>query len=239
MVAFTLQLADIPIGVSCSYHSTKEYCADYLTDVEPAFSVTVSETDCMAERRFMKESCSLPYLELRALYRKICERLVAFNIILMHGSAIAVDGQVYIFIALSGTGKSTHTAFWREYLVPRGHEVVMVNDDKPLIAVNDKGIFACGTPWSGVHRLSANLSLPVKAICILERAQKNSIVSISPDEVFPVLYQQTYRPENPLLLTNILTLLGKLKHSVSFYRLGCTPSIDAAQTAYNTMKQGD
>lgn len=72
---------------------------------------------------------SLSYLETLAVYRKIVTRLVFSDILLIHGSAIAVDGKAYLFTAPSGTGKSTHTRMWREYFKDRA---VMVNDDKPL-----------------------------------------------------------------------------------------------------------
>ncbi len=163
MERFTLKLAGVAIGVSCQYNSTKEYCRDYLTDAAPDFSVPVSAEDIEAERPYFEEERSSRYLETLALYRRISDGLASYGVFLLHGSAIAVDGEVYIFIAPSGTGKSTHTSLWRRLLIPRGHEVVMVNDDKPLIRVTAGRVFACGTPWNGAHRLSTNVSLPVKA----------------------------------------------------------------------------
>lgn len=54
-------------------------------------------------------------------YRKIAEKLVQYDVMLFHGSAVAVDGIGYLFTAKSGTGKSTHTRLWREYFGDRGH----------------------------------------------------------------------------------------------------------------------
>ena len=86
----------------------------------------------------------------RTIYRKIADALVDDGVILYHGSVIAVDGQGYLFTAKSGTGKSTHTALWRELF---GERAVMVNDDKPLLRVKDDQVTVYGTPWNG-NRLS-------------------------------------------------------------------------------------
>ena len=107
MERFTLKLAGVAIGVSCQYNSIKEYCRDYLTDAAPDFSVSVSAEDIEAERPYFEEERSSRYLETLALYRRISDGLASYGVFLLHGSAIAVDGEVYIFIAPSGTGKST------------------------------------------------------------------------------------------------------------------------------------
>ena len=45
----------------------------------------------------------------------------------------------------------------------------MVNDDKPLVHITDAGPVIYGTPWDGKHRLSRNIAVPVKAVCILRK----------------------------------------------------------------------
>ena len=175
------------------------------------------------------------YLETLALYRKILALLLPESYIMFHGSAIAVDGECFIFAALSGTGKSTHTRLWREYF---GNRAVMVNDDKPLISITDKGIFVHGTPWNGKHNLGANITMPLKGVCILERALDNSITEITKREAFPMLYQQTYKPKDPVGLYKTISLIEKLADGTSLYRLGCNMDISAARVSYEGMKKG-
>ena len=170
------------------------------------------------------------YLEMLAVYRKICEAMVEYDTILMHGSVVAVDGEAYLFTAKSGTGKSTHTRYWREVF---GERAIMVNDDKPLLKIEEDRVLACGTPWDGKHRLSTNICVPLKAICILERGEENEIHSISPQEALPMVFQQTYRPKNVL---KYMELIDKLSQRVSFYRLRCTPTKEAAQIAWEGMQ---
>ena len=111
----------------------------------------------------------------------------------------------------------------------------MVNDDKPLIRVyDDETVVAYGTPWDGKHRLSSNSSVPLKGICLLERAMNNDIREITKAEGYPMLLQQTYRPSNPDALKRTLLLLDRM--NVKLYRLCCNMEVSAAELSYNVMK---
>ena len=208
-------------------------CQFYLTDSSAQWTVQVSQQDIDLERsRADRPGYSDAYLETLAVYRKIAEKMPEYDTFLFHGSAIAVDGKAYIFTAKSGTGKSTHARLWREML---GERAVMVNDDKPLIRVHPDGAATVyGTPWDGKHRLSSNIAVPVRAICILERSGENHIVQITKSEALPMLIQQAYRPADPIALAKTLTLIDRV--DVRFYRLSCNMDISAAELSYNTMK---
>ncbi len=156
-----------------------------------------------------------------------------YDTLLFHGSCVTVDGAGYLFTAKSGTGKSTHTRLWRELL---GERAVMVNDDKPLIRLIDSRSIVYGTPWDGKHRLSRNLSVPLKAICILKRAEENSIRPITVSQAYPHLLQQVYRSSEPTALSRILSLVDKLTETVSIWEMGCNQNLEAARIAYQAMK---
>lgn len=218
-------------------------CRDYRTDGEADFEVVTTGADIAFEReKSAREDRAEglpprqylePYLETLAVYRRIAEKMPEYNTILFHGSCIAVDGAAYLFTAKSGTGKSTHTRLWREYL---GERAFMVNDDKPLIRVQDGRAVIFGTPWDGKHHLSRKTAVPLKALCILQRAARNTIEPISAAESLPMLLQQVYRPADIAELKKTLTLVDSLAASVSLWRLGCNMDIEAAQIAYNAMK---
>ena len=167
------------------------------------------------------------------MYRQIADRMPAYDTLLIHGSAIALDGAAYLFTARSGTGKSTHTRFWRQTF---GSRAVMINDDKPLVGLTDAGAVIYGTPYNGKHRLGENLSAPLQAICILERGAENAIRPISSGEAYPLLLQQVYRPGDPAALGLTLKLLDRLLTQVRLYRLACNLDPAAAQVAYDGMK---
>lgn len=218
-------------------------CKDYICGQISDFKVETSQPDIDYEREKSaaenrKEGIPIrnfsdEYLETLAVYRKIADKMLESDTILFHGSVIAIDGIGYLFTAKSGTGKSTHTRLWRELF---GERAVMVNDDKPLIKVSENGIMVYGTPWNGKHRLSTNISVPLKAVCVLERSEENHIEKVTADSVYHMLVQQVYRPQNPQKLLKTLQLIDILSENAGLYRLGCNMDISAAELAYNAMK---
>ena len=245
MGEFVISLAGRRIGVDCRLLRTYQLCRKYLAeDGEVDFSVVIDQglvhaeylraiEDAKAEERPFDEAL-LPMLEGIALYRQIANRLVDYDTLLFHGSAIAVDGEGYLFTALSGTGKSTHTRLWREAF---GDRAVMINDDKPLLRVEEDKVYVCGTPWNGKHRLGENIMVPLKGLCILTRAKENRIEPITFHQAFPVLVQQTHRPEDAAAVAKVLELLRRMAQSTELYRLGCNMDPEAALVAYNGMNR--
>ena len=243
MITKKYKMAEKVIEVSSLYEKVHNYCKGYETDEAADFSVSTSQADIdfeaqreliCAEREGRPPLDSSPdYREELAVYRKIAEKMPDFDTILFHGSVIAVDGQGFLFTAKSGTGKSTHTRLWREYL---GDKAVMVNDDKPLLRVTENEVIAYGTPYNGKHRLGRNMSVKLKAVCILTRGEKNNIVRIDKADAYAMLLQQVYRPQSPLQMAKTLRLIDEMSKNVEFYRLACNMDTEAAEVAYNGMK---
>ena len=228
------RFADVNVRIVSVYQRIHSVCSSYAARGSAAFSVETGPADIAHERSLAdRPGYSDDYLESLAVCRKIAERMPEYDVFLFHGSAVAADGNAYVFTAPSGTGKSTHARLWRELL---GEKAVMVNDDKPFIRVRPDGTAtAYGTPWDGKHHLSSNTAVPLKAVCVLERAEENFIRKISKTEALPALIRQTYRPEDPRALDRTLTLLERM--NVKLYRLGCNTDLSAAELSYNTMKE--
>ena len=243
MIEFNICLAEHVIGIKARYEYIRTYCEDYICHASAEFTVETTPADIDFEREKSARdniACGIPvihypddYLETLAVYRKIVEKIMEYDVLLFHGSAIAVDGVAYLFTATSGTGKSTHSRFWRETF---GDRAVMVNDDKPLLKLTKKGVLVCGTPWNGKHRLGANIMAPLEAICILERGEENEIAPISAAEALPMLLQQSHRPGNPASMGLYLDIMDRLSKSLRFYRLKCNLNPAAAQIAHEGMR---
>ncbi len=233
MTRFTVQLADKVVQVSALTPDLKDFLRDYLCDLSPEIEVEVTEEDIEKEHQLERQE-GMPlsiFPQSVAFQRKLSTRLLDYNILIMHGSCIAVDGEGCIFTALSGTGKSTHTSLWRSLL---GSRVTMVNDDKPFIRVDEDGVTAYGSPWDGKHHRSSNIAVPLKAVCLLSRSETNHISPIAAEEAFPVLfYEQVHHPEVAEATAKVAALLERLCKHVRFYALGCNMEPDAAQVAYN------
>lgn len=240
----TYRFAEVNIAITALHDDTALLCTDYIVPGgRPDFAVVTDQADIDFEREksareAVREGLPLRhfpdgYLETLAVLRKIAERMPFYDTVLFHGSCVAVDGQGYLFTAKSGTGKSTHARLWREYLEGRA---LMINDDKPLIRLTENGAVVCGTPWDGKHRLSTNISVPLKALCILERAEENSLRKITASQALPALLRQVYRPGDREALVRTMDLIGRLFGAVCLYRLACNMDPDAAVTAYEGMK---
>ncbi|MBR4404168.1 MAG: hypothetical protein IKT10_03550, partial [Clostridiales bacterium] len=222
------------VEVNSLNEAVHNYCAAYITDAPADFVVTTTQEDIDYERsRAEIPGLSDGYLEELAVYRKISEKMPYYDTILFHGSVVAVDGVAYLFTAASGTGKSTHVALWRKLF---GERAVMVNDDKPLLHIGDE-VTAYGTPYDGKHKLSNRIAVPLKAICILERASANSIVPVTKSEAYAMLIQQAYRPNDVFALQKTLELVDKMADKVGLYKLSCNMDIEAAQVAYDGMNK--
>ena len=236
------KIAGHSIEIESHYPEVHRLCEAYRVEDKPELKVSVSMEDLKAGWQRIEEQIhngeiaqqehSLAYLEIVRIYKKISEYMPFWDTFMLHGSAIAVDGHCYVFSAKSGTGKSTHSRLWRDLL---GNHAVMVNDDKPLIKIQENGIgIVYGTPWDGKHRLSSNTAVPLKSICLLERSEKNWIHEIDEREAFPMLLQQVYRPYTIEAMEKTIELVQRMK--VRFYRLGCNMDISAADLSYNKMK---
>jgi len=233
------KIADHVIEITSLYQEVRRLCGEYASEEAADFSVRISQADIAYERKRsasedQKEGRPVrnypdSYLETLAVYRKIARKMTDFDTILFHGSVVAVDGVGYLFTAKSGTGKSTHTRLWRELF---GERAVMVNDDKPLLRITPDGVTVFGTPWGGKHRLSTNTSVPLKAVCILERGAENRIVPITKREAYPMLMQQSFRPDDADALMKTMMLVDRLGSLVPLYRLQCNMEPEAARTAY-------
>lgn len=245
MDSFVMELAGAAVRVEPMFESTRAYCAAFLTDREPEYSVKVSPNDLLREQMLLdweaddeglrRRKFSDMFLERSYIQRRVAEFLLEWDILMVHGSTVVVDGEAYLFTADCGTGKSTHTRLWREVF---GERAVMVNDDKPFLKLTEEGVLAYGSPWTGKHGLGGNVCFPLKGICVLERGAENQIRYVPPAEVMGMLQHQTFMPEDEHLEERTLELVRILADKVALWRMRCNRERDAAVTAYDAMKLG-
>ena len=241
--SFNLDVADMTFSVSCIYPSTERYCKMFVTEQEGKFAVCVTQKDIDEERAKSMavdsgmnpdlRACPDAYLEVIALLRKIADIITCNNRVLIHGSAICVDEKAYIFTALSGTGKSTHTKLLRQLL---GERCVMINDDKPFLYHKNGQFYVCGTPWMGKHRIGGNIIKPLAGIFFLRRSENNELAQLSADKALSLMLSQIHRPVDPEHMLCTLDLLDILLASVPLYDFGCNMDISAAELSSSVMK---
>ena len=151
---------------------------------------------------------------------------------MLHSSAVILDGRAYLFTAPSGTGKSTHTQLWLQQF---GSRAQILNDDKPALRKMDGTWYAYGTPWSGKTNLNIPTRAPLAGICMLERGPENRIAPAGCKEALLYLMSQTQRPRQKELAENFLVLLDDLITTVPLWKLQCNMDPQAAQVSCNAM----
>lgn len=170
--------------------------------------------------------------ESTCIHRKICEKMLDYDIFIMHAAVVQVDGRAYGFTAHSGVGKSTHMALWLQHF---GDRARVLNGDKPMIGLKDGQFIVYGTPWQGKERLGENSCAPLAGLALLERSQENFIQKASSEEIIRRIFDQILVPKTPRELANQMRLLNLFIKQVPIYRLGCNISPEAAEIASDMM----
>ncbi|MBQ5765349.1 MAG: hypothetical protein IIW03_04325 [Clostridia bacterium] len=229
-------IGDVIVDIDVECERLERLGKPYEVDVDgpPNMRVIITKEmldDMHKEYNYLTRD-EVAYLASGALFNR---RITAFNGLMLHSSAIAMDGRAYLFSAHSGTGKSTHTGLWKQVF---GDRVTYINDDKPIIRKIDGKFYAYGTPWSGKTDLNTNIKVPLAAIVFIERGDTNSITPIDPakEAVAVPMLEQTPRPRTPQLLAAMLNTADDLLLNTPLFKLHCNISEDAVYTSYNTLK---
>lgn len=161
-------------------------------------------------------------------------RGIAHGMLLIHASTIVYHGKAVMFLAESGTGKSTHSRMWLES-IPGAQ---LLNDDAPALRVNDNGsVTAYGTPWSGKTPCYRNESYPLAAMVRIRRAPSNEIRRLdtlhSFGAVLPSCLPTLQQEER--MLDRLCDVLSPVVAAVPVYMLDCLPDHDAARTSCNAI----
>ena len=100
------------------------------------------------KKKAKNASVKLPRkLEYAYVGAEFNRKFLKYGGIMIHSSAVEVDGKAYLFSAPCGTGKSTHTKQWQKYF--GADQAIIINDDKPVLRRLEDGWYAYGTPLVG------------------------------------------------------------------------------------------
>lgn len=225
------KIAGLTVEYSCYFDLLKSRSKKYICD-EKEVQIKLS----LDESYFISRRAKFPtltdeeieYIGMGAAFYK---ELLRFDGMMLHASAVELDGQAYLFSAPSGTGKSTHTEGWLRAF----EKANIVNDDKPAIRKIDGRHYAFGTPFSGKHDISLNEGYPIKGICFLDRGE-NQIKKLTTEQAMTPLFNQTIRPDDESKMDLLCRCAEDLLKNVSFYAMLCDTSQEAAKMAYEMMK---
>ncbi len=229
-------IADIIIGLEPKHALLRQRCEPYLCRKSGVTDYVISaEAGGLAELAAQHPEVTEEVLEYLHVGTLFYAGLIRHGGLMLHASAVVVDGACYAFSADRGIGKSTHTELWLREFADRG--AYILNDDKPALKLANGSFTAWGTPFSGVNDISVNRSVPLKAIAFVERSQTNSIERLTAGQAIPRLFKQTVRPAEEALMNRLLDTVQQLVKTVPLYLLRCNTEPQAAQLAYQTMRQ--
>lgn len=229
MVNFKINIADIVVEVNAFNESTKKYCSDFLSDEDSNYVITMTREDLENEVHIQEDGKVYASEEISALYRKIANFFIEHNIVVMHGSSFKVNNCAFIVTARSGVGKSTHVNLLRQLL---GNEFSYINDDKPLLEVNDDNCMLYSSPWNGKERRGNNTSAPLKAIIFLNRGDNTYRKIDNKQEIYFKLLTQIYLPTDKSKREKALKIIDVLLKRLNFYEINVNKELDSASMTY-------
>lgn len=151
----------------------------------------------------------------------------------VHASAVIHKGKAILFLGESGTGKSTHARLWQEH-VPG---VELLNDDSPILRIEDGKCYAYGSPWSGKTPCYQQAKVELTAIVRLSQASENRISRLRLHEAVGALYP-SFPPafsSHGKLAEPIYSILSGVLRQIPVYYLECLPDKEAALLACRTI----
>ena len=229
MINFKIKIANIVVEVNAFNESTKKYCKDFLCDENSDYVITMTKGDLENETHIQEDGKVYASEEISALYRKIANLFIERNIVVMHGSSFKVNDYAFIVTARSGVGKSTHVNLLKEYLKDK---LEYINDDKPLLEVNDDNCMLYSSPWNGKERRGNNTYAPLKAIIFLNRGDNTFRKIENKQEFYFKLLTQIYLPADKTKREKALKIIDVLLKRLNFYEINVNKELDSASMTY-------
>ena len=219
------------------YKFSEYLCRDYLTDESHTdFSVCADEKEILLEIQETNAPINAEYAESVCIHRAIAEHLAEYDAFLLHSAFIECEGVGVAFAAKSGVGKSTHISIWQRVF---GDKVRVINGDKPIVRLINGEFYGYGTPWLGKENIGKNGCCKLKALCFLNRGEKNAISIVSAETAAMMLFSQIYLPSIGENAAKTLELVDKFSSSVSFFKLYCNMQDEAAKVSHNAIIKGE
>ena len=230
MINFKIKIAEKVIEINAFNETTKKYCGKFLSEEEPNYVITMTEEDLKNERTNSEDGKVYVNEEISALYRKIADLLVEDNVVVFHSSSFMVNGNAFLITARSGVGKSTHSRNLKALL---GDDFVYINDDKPLLKVEENKVTVYGTPWNGKERRGNNISAPLKAVFFLARGETNTYRKVvNKEEIYVKMISQIYLPKEKAKREKALKVADQILKNINFYEINVTKDIESAKMTY-------
>ena len=155
-----------------------------------------------------------------------------YGTLLVHASVIRKDDRGYLFLGVSGTGKSTHTRLWLKHIPGTD----LMNDDNPVVRVIDGKTYVYGSPWSGKTPCYRNVEAMVGAFVQLKQWPENVIhrpgVLESCSYLLPSISTMKW---DKRVYSSHADTVSDIIRTTPIYHLSCLPDEGAARLCFKTV----
>lgn len=158
--------------------------------------------------------------------------LIPYNTIVMHASTIKKENKAFLFLGKSGTGKSTHTGLWLKHIEGSS----LLNDDNPIVRIENDEVFVYGSPWSGKTHCYLNEKVPLGGVFRLKQSPVNELTklhsSLAFASVLPSCSVMKWEYER---YSQVCKMVSIMVEKVPVFLLNCLPNEAAAQLAAHSV----
>lgn len=205
-------------------------CREYFTDAADGADIIIRSELLKTEKLPQVPEETAIYLQTGFMFYT---KLLHFQGMMLHASAVEYQGKAYLFSGNCGAGKSTHTRLWQKI---HGEQAQVFNDDKPALRRLEERWYAYGTPWCGKDGINQNKKIPLAGICFLKQSDNNTIRRLNPQEALQRIISQTMHKFNKReTMELLLNLTDCLIKEIPVFELENRPEEAAAWLSCNTM----
>ena len=175
-------------------------------------------------------SCGMAAVEALTFF--IFPMLLKHHILSIHSVLLEHNGQGILVAAPSETGKTTHARLWRDT-----KNALILNGDRAACYQKDGKWMAFGTPWCGTSGEHINRCVPVRALVLLRRGEKNEILPLRSREILMQMMPLLTQPLSHHMQGSLLDMLDAFLKAVPVVGLACTPDAAAVDTLENYLQK--
>lgn len=216
MKSMVCKIANLFINIHYEYDLIHSLCKDYIVSDHDHIDINIEKINI---DKYKTEN-RIEAAEVLAILECLAENIFDYNMLLLHGAAIEYKNKAYLFMAPSGTGKSTHIRYWKEVL----KDVHIINGDKPII---DDKAYLYGTPWCGKERWGKPVSFKLDSLIFIERDSHNHIEKLEAKDCLNSLLKAVYLPKKEH--ERVFDLINKIFSNIPIYKMYCVNDVSAAK----------
>lgn len=230
----------------CVYHDTRRWVyrdGDAVVSYLGTVPQSAAQAYIRAERRpgstdiRVKRDALLTHITAKTVLNALeTEHLtVEEDGFLFHCSYVAWQGTAILFTAPSGVGKSTQAELWRSL---RGAEII--NGDRAVVRLGEKGVEAWGVPFSGSSGISKKCRLPLRAIVCLSQAPETTIRPLSGARAFRQIWEGcSLHTWDKADVARCSETVLRVVQQVPIFHLACTPDESAVRALEEALTMGE